>query len=465
MELRRTKILATIGPASDSPEMLRQLFQAGVTACRLNFSHGTHSDHAARIAKIRQVSEEMGIAVPIIMDLCGPKVRTDTHTYDLKNGDTWRLVPTEGDASTNRIGISHPTLHKLVPPGQAIVLDDGLLELRVESVEGEEIVTTVMNGGHLKPRKSVNTPGCDNGLDVLSEKDKKDVIFGRDQGLDWVAVSFVRNGADIQSVREHLASVGWPDPPIIAKIETPLAVASLDDIIRLSDGIMVARGDLGIECPIESVPILQKRAVRLAHRSAKLCVVATQMMDSMERNPRPTRAEASDVANAVFEGAQVVMLSGETAGGQYPLQAVQTMDRILRGAEGVTDTPPTLPEISNQTMEIVAGSVRLSEHTKAPCIAIFCHTMEIARQIAGFHCGAHVIAACFDEQIYRQVSLFYGIIPVRLPRTNSIDEAITRVLDEIQSRDLASAGNRIVFMYSQPFGTRLHNTIRLVQMP
>ncbi len=465
MELRRTKILATIGPASDSPDMLRQLFQAGVTACRLNFSHGTHSDHAARIAKIRQVSEEMGIAVPIIMDLCGPKVRTDTHTYDLKNGETWRMVPIEGDAATNRIGISHPTLYKLVPPGQAIVLDDGLLELRVESVDGEEIITTVVNGGHLKPRKSVNTPDCDNGLDVLSEKDKKDVIFGRDQGLDWVAVSFVRNGADIQSVREHLASVGWPDPPIIAKVETPLAVASLDDIIRLSDGIMVARGDLGIECPIESVPILQKRAVRLAHRAAKLCVVATQMMDSMERNPRPTRAEASDVANAVFEGAQVVMLSGETAGGQYPLQAVQTMDRILRGAEGVTDTPPTLPEISNQTMEIVAGSVRLSEHTKAPCIAIFCHTMEIARQIAGFHCGAHVIAACFDEQIYRQVSLFYGIIPVRLPRTNSIDEAITRVLDEIQSRDLAAAGNRIVFMYSQPFGTRLHNTIRLVQMP
>jgi len=465
MELRRTKILATIGPASDSPEMLRQLFQSGVTACRLNFSHGSHSEHAARIARIRQVSEEMGIAIPIIMDLCGPKVRTDTRTYDLKPGDTWRLVPLEGDAETYRIGISHPTLYELVKPGQAIVLDDGHLELVVVRIEGTEIVTSVVTPGHLKPRKSVNTPDCDNGLDVLSEKDKKDVLFGRDQRLDWVAVSFVRHGADIQSVREYLASVGWPDPPIIAKIETPLAVQALDDIVHLSDGIMVARGDLGIECPIESVPILQKRAVRLAHRNAKLCIVATQMLDSMERNPRPTRAEASDVANAVFEGAQVVMLSGETAGGQYPLQSVQTMDRILRGAEAVTDTPPTLPEISNQTMEIVAGSVRLSEHTRAPCIVIFCHTMEIARQIAGFHCGAHVIAACFDEQIYRQVSLFYGIIPFRLPQTNSIDEAITRVLDEIHSHNLAKSGNRIVFMYSQPFGTRQHNTIRLVQMP
>jgi pyruvate kinase len=266
-------------------------------------------------------------------------------------------------------------------------------------------------------------------------------------------------------VRDYLAEIGWPDPPIIAKIETPLAVAYLEEIVRLSDGIMVARGDLGIECPIESVPILQKRAVRLAHRHAKLCVVATQMLDSMERNPRPTRAEASDVANAVFEGAQVVMLSGETAGGQFPLQAVQTMDRILRGAEAVTDSPPTLPEISNQTLEVVAGAVRLSEHTKAPCIAIFCHTMEIARQIAGFHSSTHVIAACFDEQIYRQVALFYGIIPMRLPRTNSSDEAITRVLDEIQARNLANTGNRIVFLYSQPFGTRLHNTIRLVQMP
>lgn len=465
MELRRTKMLATIGPASDSPEMLRQLFQTGVTACRLNFSHGTHSDHAARIAKIRQVADEMGIAVPLVMDLCGPKVRTDTKSYDLKPGETWSLVPTEGDPAQFKIGISHPTLYQLVPVGQAIVLDDGHLELKVERVEGTEIVCSVVTAGHLKPRKSVNTPDCDNGLDVLSEKDQRDLIFGRDQGLDWVAVSFVRNGADIKRVRDYLAEIGWPDPPIIAKVETPLAVASLEEIVRMSDGIMVARGDLGIECPIETVPILQKRAVRLAHRYAKLCVVATQMLDSMERNPRPTRAEASDVANAVFEGAQVVMLSGETAGGQYPLQSVQTMDRILRGAEAVTDTPPTIPEISNQTLEIVAGSVRLSEHTKAPCIAIFCHTMEIARQIAAFHCGAHVIAACFDEQIYRQVALFYGIIPVRLPRTNSIDEAITRVLDEIQSRSLASAGNRIVFVYSQPFGTRLHNTIRLVQMP
>lgn len=465
MELRRTKILATIGPASDSPEMLRQLFESGVTACRLNFSHGTHGDHAARIAKIRQVSEEMGIAVPIIMDLCGPKVRTDTRNYDLKQGETWTLVPNEGDPDKNLIGISHPTLYQLVPPGQAIVLDDGHLELQVVRVEGTEIVTKVVTGGHLKPRKSVNTPGCDNGLDVLSDKDRRDLVFGRDQGLDWVAVSFVRNGPDIQSVRDYLNAIGWPDPPIIAKVETPLAVQNLEDIVRLADGIMVARGDLGIETPIESVPILQKRMVRLAHRSAKLCVVATQMLDSMERNPRPTRAEASDVANAVFEGAQVVMLSGETAGGQFPLQAVQTMDRILRGAEAVTDTPPTLPEISNQTMEIVAGSVRLSEHTKAPCIVVFCHTMEIARQIAGFHCGAHVIAACFDELIYRQVSLFYGIIPFRLPRTNSIDEAITRVLDEIQAHNLAKAGNRIVFMYSQPFGTRQHNTIRLVQMP
>jgi pyruvate kinase len=458
-------MLATIGPASDSPEMLRQLFQSGVTACRLNFSHGTHGDHAARIAKIRQVADEMGIAVPIVMDLCGPKVRTDTNTYELKEGETWNLVPTQGDAAARKIGLSHPSLFKLVPPGQAIVLDDGKLELVVERVEGEEIVTQVKTGGTLKPRKSVNTPDCDNGLDVLSEKDQRDLVFGRDQNLDWVAASFVRNGADIKRVRDYLTEIGWPDPPIIAKIETPLAVASLEEIVKASDGVMVARGDLGIECPIETVPLVQKRIVRLTHRYAKLCVVATQMLDSMERNPRPTRAEASDVANAVFEGAQATMLSGETAGGQFPLQSVQTMDRILRGAEAVTDIPHSLPEISNQTMEIVAGSVRLSEHTKAPAIVIFCHTIEIARQIAGFHTTTPVIAACFDTRIYNQVNLFYGVTPVRLPHTNSIDEAITRVLDEIQARNLANPGNRIVFMYSQPFGTRLHNTIRLVQMP
>jgi pyruvate kinase len=465
MELRRTKILATIGPACDSPELLREIFQSGVTACRLNFSHGTHDDHALRIAKIRKVAQEEGLAIPLVIDLCGPKVRTDTNTYEIKEGETWNLVPNLGDAASHKIGISHPTLYKLVPPGQPIVLDDGKLELVTVKVVGDEIVTLVKTGGTLKSRKAVNTPDCDNGLDVLSEKDRKDLVFGRDQNLDWIAVSFVRNGADLERVREYLKEIDWPGIPLIAKIETPLAVASLEEIVKTSEGVMVARGDMGIECPIETVPLVQKRIVSLTHRYSKLCVVATQMLDSMERNPRPTRAEASDVANAVFEGTQAVMLSGETAGGLFPVRAVQTMDHILRGAESASDIPSTLPEIVSQTQEVAAGAVRLAEHTNAPIIVIFGHTLETAREVASFHSSSQVIAASTDERLYRQTAMLYGVTSLLLPQVGSIDEVISKVISDVLARDFAKSGDRIVFLHSQPFGSPHFNTIRLVQVP
>jgi len=463
MYKRRTKILATIGPSSDSPEMLEALFRSGVNACRLNFSHGTHKDHAQRIKRIRDVSKTLNQPIAIVLDLGGPKVRTDLHTYHVEVGEIWNLSGGEGDPANKLMGIAHPSLHTRLAPGNKILFDDGKVDMLVLATHDTHVECQVITGGTLTPRKSVNTPGVDNGLEILSPKDRMDLNFGMDHSVDWVAVSFVRHGQDMESVREYLAEIGW-NVPLIAKIETPLAVAHLEEIVKVSDGIMVARGDLGIECPIEDVPILQKQAVNLARQYSKLSIVATQMLESMTHAPRPTRAEASDVANAVFEGAQVVMLSGETANGDYPLQVVATMDRILRQAEQLVETPKKAPLIVNQTQEIVSGSIRLHEHTNSPVIIIFCNSEQVACIAASFNSRAYIVAACWDENVLKRVTLFYGITPVRIPPIKSIDSSIARLLEEVRQRNLATEKDRAIFVYAQPTGRTLHNTIRLVRM-
>lgn len=463
MYKRRTKILATIGPASDSPEKLEALFKAGVNACRLNFSHGTHKDHATRIKRIRDTSKNLNWPVAIVLDLSGPKVRSDHQTYNMVTGEIWSLVAGEGNAEKNQIGINHPNLHTKLKVDNQILLDDGKLELKVISTGDDHVVCEVVTGGILLPRKSVNTPRVDNGLEILSAKDRMDLSFGMDHGVDWVAVSFVRHAQDMLDVKNYLNEIGW-QVPLIAKIETPLAVEHLEEIVQISDGMMVARGDLGIECPIEEVPILQKQAVNLARQHCKLSIVATQMLESMTHAPRPTRAEASDVANAVFEGAQVVMLSGETASGEYPLEAVQTMDRILRQAEQLVDKPKQAPSIITQTQEVVAGSIRLHEHTSSPVLVLFCNSEQVAGIAAAFNSRAHVVAACWDEQILKRVTLYYGIIAVRIPNVKTIDQSITRILEEIRQRNLAEEKDRAIFVYAQPTGRTLHNTIRIVRM-
>ena len=464
MLYRRTKILATIGPASDSPEMLDNLMKSGMNACRLNFSHGTHEDHAARIARIRVAAAKNRVPVAIVMDLCGPKVRTEDRTYEIANGEHWTLVPGNGDPELKRIGIQHPDLHTRLKEGNSILFDDGKLEMRVVSTSPEGVYCVVVEGGTLKPRKSVNTPGVDNGLDVLSEKDRRDLVFGFEQGVDWVAVSFVRDADDVKKVREFLDELGWK-APIISKIETPLAIRNLKAITQASDGIMVARGDLGIECPIEDVPILQKKALRLAQMYGKLSIVATQMLESMVQSPRPTRAEAGDVANAVFEGAQVVMLSGETAGGRFPVEAVRVMHRILDMSEEMEQEQSyESPRVEGASQQVLGAAMKLQQFTKSPIVVVGCRTAATARLASTFHANVPVVGIFNEIHEARIAALFYGIIPMVIDEDMLLYDMEMAIRERMMEWSLAEKGDMIPLVMGQPRRSQSLNTIRLVKM-
>lgn len=464
MLYRRTKILATIGPASDSPEMLDNLMKSGMNACRLNFSHGTHEEHAVRIANIRAAAAKNRVPVAIVMDLCGPKVRTENKTYEIAAGERWTLVPGEGDASANRIGIQHPDLHSRLKEGNSILFDDGKLEMRVVEPQSDGVLCEVVVGGTLKPRKSVNTPNVDNGLDVLSDKDRRDLIFGHEQGVDWVAVSFVRDADDVRRVREFLDEMGWK-VPIISKVETPLAIRNLKAITQASDGIMVARGDLGIECPIEDVPILQKKALRLAQTYGKLSIVATQMLESMMSNPRPTRAEAGDVANAVFEGAQVVMLSGETAGGQYPLEAVRVMHRVLDMSEEMEqEQHHGDPRVEGASQQVLGAAMKLQELTKSPVVVVGCRTAATARLASTFHANVPVVGLFNEIHEARIAALFYGVIPMVVDEDMLMYDVELVIRDRLLEWNLSEKGDSVPIVMAQPRRSQILNTIRLVKI-
>lgn len=452
-----TRILATIGPASDSPEILKALLQSGVHGCRLNFSHGSHAEHAARIATIRAVSEQTGIPVSIVMDLCGPKVRTDSQSYQLVKGDVWTLVPGNGDPQELRIGISHPHLHTLVPLHGRILLDDGKFALEVVKIEEDGLRCEVQDSGLLKPRKAVNTPGIDNELSVLNEKDVSDLRFGMSQGVDWVAVSFVRSAWDMQQVRNFLTHNGW-DAPLIAKIETPLAIGNLEEIVRESDGVMVARGDLGIECPMEEIPLHQRHILELAHQHGRLSIVATQMLESMIENPRPTRAEITDIAHAVTEGTHAVMLSGETTTGKYPLEAVQVMHRTLVRTESGLKPIPERPNSISPSDEVLWAAVKIQARIKAQAIVVLCETQQEVSVVASLQGRAPIIAVCSNQTMVQRSNLFFGITPVLVPCQSSIEETIRCAADTLKQRNILQPRKPVVFVSEH------HRALRLIDL-
>ncbi|MEW9033825.1 MAG: pyruvate kinase, partial [Planifilum fimeticola] len=333
--MRKTKIVCTIGPASEELSVLKRLMEAGMNVARLNFSHGSHEEHARRIERIRRAAEETGKTVAILLDTKGPEIRTGDlrdGEVELKEGETFILTaePVEGDAS--RVSVSYAGLPEDVHPGSTILIDDGLIKLTVVEVRGKEIVCRVVNSGLLKNRKGVNVPGVRIQLPGITSKDAEDILFGLERGIDFIAASFVRKKEDVLEIRKLLEDRG-ADIPIIAKIENQEGLDNLDSILEVADGLMVARGDLGVEIPAEEVPLVQKRMIRKCNLLGKPVITATQMLDSMQRNPRPTRAEASDVANAILDGTDAIMLSGETAAGKYPVEAVETMARIASRAE------------------------------------------------------------------------------------------------------------------------------------
>lgn len=456
MSASLTRILATIGPASDSPEMLAALFRNGVNACRLNFSHGSHQEHANRILTIRRVAQETGIPVCIVMDLCGPKVRTDNQPYQIQKGELWKLVPGSGNPEERRIGITHPRLHRLVPARSRILLDDGKFEFLVVKVLEDGLECEVQESGLLKPRKAVNTPGIDNELSVLSEKDVNDLRFGMAQGVDWVAVSFVRSAWDMQQVRNFLNHNGY-DAPLIAKIETPLAMGNLEEIILASDGVMVARGDLGIECPMEEIPLHQSRILNLAHQHGKLSIVATQMLESMIENPRPTRAEITDIAHAVTEGTHAVMLSGETTTGKYPLEAVQVMHRTLVRTESGLRPIPERPEGIQPADEVLWAAVKIQARTNAQCIVVLCANQKEVATVASLQGRAPVYSVCTNAKMLQRSNLFFGIFPLLVPEQESTEETIKFAMNALKERKVLQAGLPVVFVYEH------HSALRLLE--
>ncbi len=458
---KRTKIVATLGPASDSKEAIRALAEAGADVFRLNFSHGTHEEHRQRVAWVREVEKEVGRTLAILQDLQGPKIRIGRFKegrVELSPGQAFTLTraPVEGDET--RVSLTYKGLPEDVVPGQLLLLDDGRIRLRVEEVQGDEIHTVVEVGGVLSDSKGINVPGSDLSIPALSEKDIQDLALGAELGVDWVAVSFVRTRDDLLLARHYLARYG-SGARLMAKIEKPSAVHRFEEILEEADGVMVARGDLGVEMPLEEVPIVQKRLILRAIAAGKPVVTATQMLESMVHNPSPTRAEASDVANAIFDGTDAVMLSAETAAGAYPVEAVATMTRIAQVVESSPEflqklnvlrpapTPTTQDAIAQAADDIV-------EAVEAKAIVVFTATGSSARRIARTRPKVPILALTPSPEVERQLALVWGVIPHQAPDPKDTDDMVRIALEKVKACGLAQVGERVVIAAGVPFGVR-----------
>lgn len=459
-----TKIVATIGPATSAYSQLEALIDAGVSVIRLNFSHGSHDDHRAVYTAVRAISQAKERPIAILQDLQGPKLRIgnlmDGGPVMLEPGETFRLctVPIQGTAA--RASTSYADLGRDVQPGDKVLLDDGQLELRVDSVElstpfGDEIVTTVVHGGPLRPQKGINLPGTSISSPSLTEKDLDDLAFGVRLGVDMIALSFVRDVADVRDAQEKIRSLGGSQP-LIAKIEKPQAVEHLEAIVREVEGVMVARGDLGVEMRPEMVPLIQKRLIGLANREGIPVITATQMLESMIVSPRPTRAEASDVANAVFDGTDAVMLSGETAVGAHPLEAVRIMGRIAKTVEqdptwraGLRHEAPEIP-VSRDAVAAAQAATSLAESIGAAAIAVLTETGRTARRISQARPGIPIVAFTEHERIASRLALWHGVVPVIDPLNDTIEGLVRRVDAHVRALHIADAGDTIVVVGAVP---------------
>jgi pyruvate kinase len=446
--MRRTKIVATIGPATSSPEALRDLIATGATTLRLNFSHGTHEDHQRNIRLIRQISFELNQPVAILQDLQGPKIRLgkfETGSIVLNNHDPFILTSHLLPGTQHISSITYEPLADEVPEGATILLDDGKVEMRVERIDraARELHCRVVVGGTLSNNKGVNFPGVYLSIKALTDKDKKDLTFGLDQGVDWVALSFVRNPQDVLEIKELIASAG-KNVPVIVKIEKHEAIEQMEEILAISDGVMVARGDLGVELPAEDVPVFQKRLIATSNRLGIPVITATQMLDSMAHSPRPTRAEVSDVANAILDGTDAVMLSNETAVGKYPVESVATMARIALRIEQeqanrkFEDTQRSIPSA------ISCAVGQIAEQLNAAAIMTLTKTGATARNVSKFRPNKPILAVTPHVDVARQLQLVWGVKPLLVLDLPSTGQTFQAALNVAQENDLLHEGDIVV---------------------
>ena len=449
-----------MGPAVDNEEKLRALMLAGMDAARFNFSHGTHESHLALLTKVKRVRDELGAAVATILDTKGPEIRVKTFasgSVTLAEGGTFTLTTRDVPGDESCVSVTYSNLHNELRPGCRVLIDDGLIELRVEEVRGQDIVCAVACGGPLSSNKSINIPDVHIQLPSLTEKDKEDLRFAVEQDFDFVAASFVRKASDVEDIRACLKEYGGEHIRIISKIENSEGVENLDEIIAASDGLMVARGDLGVEIPAYEVPILQKTMIKKTSMAGKPVITATQMLDSMIRNPRPTRAEVSDVANAVFDGTSCVMLSGETASGKYPLEAVQTMVDTIRAAELATDYWGRFRRFEFKPGRdindaVTHASCQTAMDLEADAILTPTQTGHTARMISRFRPACPIVAFTTTERARRQLAISWGVRPLLAGYVDSTDRLFSMCVQSALKEGAVESGQMVVITAGIPIG-------------
>ncbi len=457
--MKKTKIICTMGPRTMDKIILKELIAGGMNVARFNFSHGSYEEHAERIALVRQVSEQLGIPVALMLDTKGPEIRTgllkDGKKVSLEQGKEFTLYTEEREGDETGCSITYQQLVYDVRKGDTILIDDGLIGLEVQRVSADKIECIIKNGGELGERKGVNVPNVKIHLPGVTQKDREDILFGIEQGVDYIAASFVRNSDCIMDIREILEDNHGRDIGIIAKIENAEGVENIDEILDAADGIMVARGDLGVEIPADQVPHIQKKIIHKCNRKCKPVVTATQMLDSMIRNPRPTRAEAGDVANAIYDGSDAIMLSGETAMGKYPVEAVRMMAKIAETTEAHLDYS-NLQKLNKKqrkkdiSMAVGFASVSTAEILKASCLVVPTMTGYTARMISSLRPKAPIYAISPSEQAVRRMQLYWGVYAMPGETEDSTRHMITNSMKIILRRKLIKKGELAVFTAGDP---------------
>lgn len=470
--MKKTKIICTIGPASQKPEIIRQLINEGMDVARLNFSHGSYEEQANKFRMIKEAAKELGKPVAILQDTKGPEIRLRDFTNgkeELKEGQTFTLTTKEIMGTNEKVSISYKNLPSDVKEGMAILLDDGLIELKVEQITDTDIVCTVINGGFVSNKKGVNVPGAELSMPFISEVDREDILFGIKTGFDFLAASFVRCKEDILEVRKILDEHG-AKTKIIAKIENMQGIRNLNEILEVSDGIMVARGDMGVEIPLEEVPVIQKKMIKRAVAMGKHVITATQMLESMTKNPRPTRAEATDVANAIYDGTTAIMLSGETANGAYPVEAVRTMARIAERAELDIDYASRLNRLefkreNNITNAISHATCTTAMELKAAAIITVTMSGFTAEMLARYKPTCPIIACSIEPHVCRQANLLWGVRPLHIKKEDTAEDLFNDAVRESLQAGYIKKGDIVVITAGVPLGiSGKTNMIRVVEV-
>lgn len=460
MAIRKTKIVCTIGPATNTEGKIRELMLAGMDVARMNFSHGDHASHLETLKKIEKIRNELHLPVAALLDTKGPEIRVGHFKegkISLKKGDHFTLTTRDIEGTQDIVSISYKNLPRDVQVGGKILLDDGLIEMEVTDLTETDIACRVLNGGPVSDRKGVNVPGCQLSMPFISEQDFKDLVFAAENGLDFVAASFTRTAQDIIDMKRVLYAHGGDQIRIIAKIENRQGIDNIDEIIRVADGIMVARGDMGVEIPFEEVPTLQKMMIHKATEAGKIAITATQMLDSMMNNPRPTRAEAADVANAIYDNTSAIMLSGETAAGKYPIEAVRTMVRIALTTEAAIDYGTALknreqPDNPDITTAISHACCTTAMDLNASAVVTVTKSGFTARMLSKYRPASPIVACVMNEQTRRQLNLTWGVTPITIGQKDSTDELFELAVNSAESTGIVKQGEIVVITAGVPLG-------------